>query len=132
MYLCFIERNFLYPILFLISITQDAGQINDKFGSYGAALIICICSLKVIRVAYSDSSHQYLILSFTLLFFRYDFSTLSESFLIDYYIVSIFYSKFYELLLKVRQNFFSPINYRNLPVNKHLPVSFGNLPIIEI
>lgn len=81
--------------------TQDAFVINTKFGPYGAALILCICSLKVVRGSYSDCSYQYLILSFTILFFRFDFAATSETFLVDYFIVSILFSKFYELLLKV-------------------------------
>ncbi|XP_044731162.1 pecanex-like protein 1 isoform X2 [Chrysoperla carnea] len=101
-YLSFIERNILYPILFLISMTQDAFVINTKFGPYGAALILCICSLKVVRGSYSDCSYQYLILSFTILFFRFDFAATSETFLVDYFIVSILFSKFYELLLKLQ------------------------------
>jgi hypothetical protein len=54
-----------------------------------------------LRSAYSDQSSQYLVLIFTVLFFRLDFKLASETFLIDYFLVSIIFKKVCELLLKV-------------------------------
>lgn len=55
-----------------------------------------------LRNSYSDPASQYLILIFTILFFRWDCKIASETFLLDYFLVSIVYRKVCEFLLKVR------------------------------
>jgi hypothetical protein len=54
-----------------------------------------------LRSSYSDISCQYLILLFSDLFFRYDFEYASETFLLNYFLISIIYRKISDLLLKV-------------------------------
>lgn len=63
--------------------------------------IILIHSWAGVRNAYSDIGSQYIILIFTVLFFRIDYKLSSETFLIDYFFVSILYRKISEFLLKV-------------------------------
>jgi len=58
-----------------------------------AAFIIVVCSIKMFRSAFTNPSHQFLCIVFTMLFFRYDYSELSESFLVDYFFVSILLNK---------------------------------------
>lgn len=101
--LCFVERNLLYPLVFLSALTQDSPTIVAKFGALGGSLIIIVCGLKCIRGAYSDTSCQYLILVFAVLFFKIDYHSASETFLVDYFMMGIIYQKTYELLLKVRR-----------------------------
>lgn len=55
----------------------------------------------VIRNAYSDATNQYLIVIFTVLFFQVDFIAASETFLLDYFFVSIAFRKCCDFLLKV-------------------------------
>lgn len=55
----------------------------------------------VIRNAYSDPTNQYLIVMFTVLFFRIDFAMASETFLIDYFFVSLAFRKCCDFFLKV-------------------------------
>lgn len=62
---------------------------------------LLIISLPGVRNAYSDIGSQYIILIFTVLFFRIDYKLSSETFLIDYFFVSIVYRKVSEFLLKV-------------------------------
>lgn len=99
--LCFMERNILYPLVFLAALTEDSPTIIVKFGALGGALVVAICGLKCLRGSYSDTSSQYLILVFAVLFFKLDYMTASETFLVDYFIMGIMYNKTYELLLKV-------------------------------
>lgn len=101
-FLSFVERNLIYPLVFLSALTQDSPTIVTKFGALGGSLIIIICGLKCLRGSYSDTSSQYLILVFAVLFFKLDYQSASESFLIDYFIMGIIYNKTYELLLKVQ------------------------------
>uniref|UniRef100_A0A0P6K140 Pecanex-like protein n=1 Tax=Aedes aegypti TaxID=7159 RepID=A0A0P6K140_AEDAE len=100
--LCFFERNILYPLIFLSALTADSGAIADKFGlTLGTALVV-VSGLKCVRNAYSDIGSQYIILIFTVLFFRIDYKLSSETFLIDYFFVSILYRKISEFLLKLQ------------------------------
>ncbi|KAF5282134.1 hypothetical protein FQR65_LT02831 [Abscondita terminalis] len=101
-YLSFLERNMVYPLLFLAALTEDSPKIVNKFGAVGGALIVVICGMRCIRGSYSNQNSQYLILVFTVLFFRYDYKPYHESFLMDYFIMSIIYHRAYELLLKLQ------------------------------
>ncbi|KAI5694056.1 hypothetical protein M8J75_010034 [Diaphorina citri] len=102
-YLCFLERNIVYPVLFIASITYDAPLIVNKFGLLGGSLILTVCALKSLRSSFSDPSYQYLILCFSVLLFQYDFGNkVSETFLLDYCLTSIIFCKSYEFLLKIQ------------------------------
>ncbi|KAL4715719.1 hypothetical protein ACJJTC_006298 [Scirpophaga incertulas] len=103
-YLSFLERNVLYPAVVIAATTQDAPTIAAKYGDAVGALVICVCALKCLRNAYSETDSQYLILVFTFLLFQRDLSAknISETFLVDYFITAIIFSKVYEFLLKVQ------------------------------
>ncbi|CAG4961455.1 unnamed protein product [Colias eurytheme] len=103
-YLCFLERNVLFPAVVIAAITQDAPAIADKYGDTFGALIICVCALKCLRNAYSDPDSQYLIIVFAVLLFQRDLGSrkISETFLVDYFIMAIIFNKVYEFLLKVQ------------------------------
>nr|XP_026498026.1 protein pecanex [Vanessa tameamea] len=103
-YLCFLERNVLYPAVVVAATTQDAPAIAEKYGDALGALIICVCALKCLRNAYSEPDSQYLILVFAVLLFQRDLSSqkVSETFLVDYFITAIIFSKVYEFLLKIQ------------------------------
>ncbi|CRK86838.1 CLUMA_CG000666, isoform A [Clunio marinus] len=101
-YLGFIEKNILYPLIIISAVTADSTKITDKFGfGFGSALIV-ISSLKALRSSYSDINSQYLILLFSILFFSFDFSDASETFLLDYFLISILFRKISDLLLKLQ------------------------------
>uniref|UniRef100_A0A6A7FS33 Pecanex-like protein n=4 Tax=Hirondellea gigas TaxID=1518452 RepID=A0A6A7FS33_9CRUS len=100
-WLCMLERNVVYPVLFTCALTADAAAIVTKHEIIGPLLIV-ICGLKCMRSAYSYPPSQFLILAFTKLFFNYDIRGFSETFLIDYFFMSIIYKKMYEFLLKLK------------------------------
>uniref|UniRef100_A0A182M1A8 Pecanex-like protein n=1 Tax=Anopheles culicifacies TaxID=139723 RepID=A0A182M1A8_9DIPT len=100
--LCFFERNILYPLIFISALTADCSQIAAKFGLTFGSMLIVMCSLKCVRNAYSDTGSQYIILIFTVLFFRLDYKLSSETFLLDYFLISIIYRKIAEFLLKLQ------------------------------
>jgi hypothetical protein len=100
-YLCFLERNILYPVLFLGALTSDSPKVIQKLGPLGGSLVVVVCGLKCLRGSFSDASTQYLVLVFAVLFFQMDYSSASETFLIDYFFMGIVFSKTYEFLLKV-------------------------------
>lgn len=57
------------------------------------------------RNAYSDPTNQYLIIIFTVLLFRIDFAMATESFIIDYFFVSLAFRKCCDFLLKVSETY---------------------------
>ncbi|KAG8189936.1 hypothetical protein JTE90_009077 [Oedothorax gibbosus] len=101
-WLWFIEKNVLYPLLFLSALTTDSSYIIRSFGIYGGSLVVVVCSFKCLRSAFCDPSHHYLVLIFMTLFFNFDFFGHEEPFLINFFVFSIIFSKCYEFLLKVR------------------------------
>ncbi|XP_054257111.1 pecanex-like protein 1, partial [Macrosteles quadrilineatus] len=101
-YLSYLERNILYPVVFLACLTTDSPVIVRKFGPYVASVIITVCALKCLRSTFSHPPLQYLITAFAVLFFQLDYAAASETFLIDYFITAIAFSKTYEFLLKVQ------------------------------
>ncbi|XP_061167093.1 pecanex-like protein 1 [Saccostrea echinata] len=101
-WLRFFERNVMYPAVILCALTQSTANIICKFGIYVGPVILVVCAMKLLRFAFCNTSKQYLIITFTVLFFKYDYRKASETFLIDYFIVSILLSKFCDLMLKMK------------------------------
>lgn len=102
-YLSFVEKNILLPLIFISALTSDSVLIAQKFGIAIGSAIVVLCGLKSMRSSYSDPSSQYIIILFTVLFFGKDYSAATETFLIDYFVVSIAFKKTCEFLLKVFQ-----------------------------
>lgn len=101
MYLGFAEKNIIYPVMFISCATSEAPILAQKLGPLTSSLILTVCSLKCLRLSFSHTSCQYLILAFSVLFFRLECT--SETFVVDYFFISIIYYKMYDLLLKVRR-----------------------------
>lgn len=61
--------------------------------SSSRALFISVAGMKLLRSSFCAPSQQYVTLCFTTLFFHFDYPHFSETFLIDYYFMSILFSK---------------------------------------
>ena len=57
------------------------------------ALFISVAGMKLLRSSFCAPSQQYVTLCFTTLFFQFDYPHFSETFLIDYYFMTILFSK---------------------------------------
>ncbi|XP_062502263.1 pecanex-like protein 1 isoform X2 [Corticium candelabrum] len=111
-WLGFLERNVMYPAVFMSGLTSGFPSILEKFGSGAGALIVTICGLKMMQNGFVRTSWQFVVVSFTVLLFKYDFpkkdssycqtAFCSETFPIDYFFVALFLSKFYELVQKMK------------------------------
>lgn len=66
--------------------------------SSSRALFISVAGMKLLRSSFCTPSQQYVTLCFTTLFFHCDYPHFSETFLIDYYFMSIIFSKVRSLL----------------------------------
>lgn len=64
-----------------------------------ATLLLVVGSVKMLQSSFSDTSRQYLFVVFTYFFFKYDYSSASETFVIDYFFTSLVLNKVHFLLL---------------------------------
>ena len=77
-------------LLMYISLTSIIFYFSfDRPGAF----IITICGMKLLRSCFTNTPRQHIILIWTVLFFEYDFRGCSETFLIDYFFMSIFVDK---------------------------------------
>ncbi len=59
----------------------------------GAALVVGVVGLKLVRSAYTELSRQLFVLIFALFFFNFDYAHLSEGLPLDYFIIAILSNK---------------------------------------
>ncbi|XP_069500942.1 pecanex-like protein 3 isoform X2 [Ambystoma mexicanum] len=100
-----VEKYFIYPAVVLNAITVDAATVStqqDKTCIYCHAFLITVAGLKLLRSSFCCPPQQYVTLSFTVLFFHFDYKKYSEGFLLDYFLMSIIFSKLWDLLYKLR------------------------------
>lgn len=64
-----------------------------KMFSRVGALMITVAGLKLLRSSYSSPTYQYVTILFTVLFFTFDYRHLSETLLLDLFLMSIVFSK---------------------------------------
>ena len=81
-------RSFAAVVCFnrLVSISI---QLHFSIGS----LIITITGMKLLRSSFTATARQHIVLIWTVLFFEYDYRGNSETFPIDYFLMSIFVDK---------------------------------------
>ncbi|XP_048360438.1 pecanex-like protein 3 [Sphaerodactylus townsendi] len=101
-----VEKYFIYPAVVLNALTIDAHLVSaprqDKFCIYCRALLITVAGMKLLRCSFCCPPQQYVTLGFTVLFFQCDYKHYSEGFLTDYFVMSILFSKLWDLLYKLR------------------------------
>ncbi|EMP25837.1 Pecanex-like protein 3 [Chelonia mydas] len=92
-----VEKYFIYPAVVLNALTVDAHSVSaphqDKICIYCRALLITVAGMKLLRCSFCCPPQQYVALGFTVLFFHFDYRRYSEGFLIDYFVMSILFSK---------------------------------------
>ncbi|KAG7228569.1 hypothetical protein INR49_007743 [Caranx melampygus] len=92
--LCF-EKYVVYPAIVLSALTNDGFALSHrkKLGIHCDVLLTTVAGLKLLRSSFCDPSFQFLTLLFTLVFFHFDCPHASESFLLDFFIMSIIFHK---------------------------------------
>lgn len=68
-------------------------SLHSPRPSSSRALFISVAGMKLLRSSFCAPSQHYVTLCFTTLFFHFDYPHFSETFLIDYYFMSILFSK---------------------------------------
>ncbi|XP_004854701.2 pecanex-like protein 2 [Heterocephalus glaber] len=100
---CF-EKYILYPAIILNALTIDAFSISNyrRLGTHWDIFLMIIAGMKLLRTSFCNPVHQFINLSFTVIFFHFDYKDFSESFLLDFFMVSILFSKLGDLLHKLQ------------------------------
>ncbi|XP_062320057.1 pecanex-like protein 2 isoform X1 [Osmerus eperlanus] len=99
--LCF-EKYVIYPAIVLSALTNEGFSLSHrkKLGIHCDVLLMTVAGMKLLRSSFCNPSFQFVTLLFTILFFTFDCEK-SESFLLDFFIMSIVFHKLKELLLKL-------------------------------
>ncbi|KAG8516599.1 Pecanex-like protein 2, partial [Galemys pyrenaicus] len=94
-WLQYFEKYLLYPAIILNALTIDAFSISNyrRLGTHWDIFLMIIAGMKLLRTSFCNPVHQYIHLSFTVIFFHFDYKDASESFLLDFFMVSILFSK---------------------------------------
>uniref|UniRef100_A0A8C9T0L4 Pecanex-like protein n=1 Tax=Scleropages formosus TaxID=113540 RepID=A0A8C9T0L4_SCLFO len=101
-WLLFAEKNVLYPLVVLNELTVASVILPRALISLRVgALMITVAGLKLLRSSYSSPTYQYVTVLFTVLFFTFDYHALSETLLLDLFLMSIVFSKLWELFYKL-------------------------------
>uniref|UniRef100_A0A672JIY1 Pecanex-like protein n=1 Tax=Salarias fasciatus TaxID=181472 RepID=A0A672JIY1_SALFA len=98
-WLLFVEKNVLYPLVILNELSGSARELASP--KRVGALMITVAGLKLLRSSYSSPTYQYVTILFTVLFFTFDYRHLSETLLLDLFLMSIVFSKMWELFYKL-------------------------------
>lgn len=78
-------------------------------------LLTTVAGLKLLRSSFCDPSFQFITLLFTLIFFHFDCPHASESFLLDFFIMSILFHKVREHFLVVLCTWPPPLSSSTFP-----------------
>uniref|UniRef100_A0A3Q4M5R8 Pecanex-like protein n=1 Tax=Neolamprologus brichardi TaxID=32507 RepID=A0A3Q4M5R8_NEOBR len=102
-WLLFVEKNVLYPLVILNELSGSARELASpkRLDTEIGALMITVAGLKLLRSCYSSPTYQYVTILFTVLFFTFDYRHLSETLLLDLFLMSIIFSKMWELFYKL-------------------------------
>ncbi|KAI2657977.1 Pecanex-like protein 1 [Labeo rohita] len=103
-WLLFVEKNILYPLIVLNELSGSAQELASpkKLNTEVGALVITIAGLKLLRSSFSSPTYQYVTVLFTVLFFTFDYRQFSETLLLDLFVMSILFSKLWELFYKLK------------------------------
>ncbi|XP_058847312.1 pecanex-like protein 1 isoform X2 [Acipenser ruthenus] len=103
-WMLFMEKNVLYPLIVLNELSGSAPVIasSKELDKEVGALMITIAGLKLLRSSFSSPTYQYVTVLFTMLFFTFDYQPLSQTLLLDLFLMSIVFSKLWELFYKLR------------------------------
>ncbi|CAF3593816.1 unnamed protein product [Adineta steineri] len=92
-WIVFIEKNILLPCTYLGALSHSAPIVIKKFGLLSSILILTLCSMKMLRIGYCNSARHFLYVLLTTMMTYVMTSNRSETFLLNYFILSIFTEK---------------------------------------
>uniref|UniRef100_A0A8C4T115 Pecanex-like protein n=1 Tax=Erpetoichthys calabaricus TaxID=27687 RepID=A0A8C4T115_ERPCA len=101
LYVCllFFEKYTIYPAVILSALTSDGFALSQrkKLGIHCDALVMTVAGLKLLRSSFCNPTFQFVTLLFTIVFFEFDYRKTSETFLIDFFVMSILWDLLHKL-----------------------------------
>ncbi|KAL4640844.1 pecanex-like protein 2 isoform X2 [Arapaima gigas] len=100
--LCF-EKYIIYPAIVLSALTNDGFSLSHRkrMGIHCDVFLMTVAGMKLLRSAFCNPSFQFVTLAFTIIFFEFDCRRASETFLLDFFLMSIVFHKLWDLLHKL-------------------------------
>ncbi|XP_060780983.1 pecanex-like protein 1 [Neoarius graeffei] len=97
------EKYVVYPAIVLSALTNDGFALSHrkKLGIHCDVLLMTVAGMKLLRSSFCNPSYQFLTLIFTIVFFEFDYSRASETFLLNFFLMSIVFHKIWDLLHKL-------------------------------
>ncbi|TSK22577.1 Pecanex-like protein 2 [Bagarius yarrelli] len=97
------EKYVVYPAIVLSALTNDGFTLSHrkKLGIHCDVLLMTVAGMKLLRSSFCNPSYQFLTLIFTIVFFEFDYSRASETFLLNFFLMSIVFHKLWDLLHKL-------------------------------
>ncbi|XP_048060750.1 pecanex-like protein 2 isoform X2 [Megalobrama amblycephala] len=97
------EKYIVYPAIVLSALTNDGFALSHrkKLGIHCDVLLMTVAGMKLLRASFCNPSYQFLTLIFTIIFFEFDCSSASETFLLNFFLMSIIFNKLWDLLHKL-------------------------------
>ncbi|KAG1927150.1 pecanex-like protein [Pimephales promelas] len=97
------EKYIVYPAIVLSALTNDGFALSHrkKLGIHCDVLLMTVAGMKLLRASFCNPSYQFLTLIFTIIFFEFDCSRASETFLLNFFLMSIIFNKLWDLLHKL-------------------------------
>ncbi|XP_036402672.1 pecanex-like protein 2 isoform X2 [Megalops cyprinoides] len=105
LYVCLLsfEKYVVYPAIVLSALTNDGFSLSHrkKLGIHCDVLLMTVAGMKLLRSSFCNPSYQFVTLIFTIVFFEFDYSRASETFLLDFFLMTILFHKLWDLLHKL-------------------------------
>ncbi|RXN00885.1 Pecanex-like protein 2 [Acipenser ruthenus] len=81
--------------IILSAVTNDGFSLSHRkrLGIHCDVLLMTVAGMKLLRSSFCNPSYQFVTLIFTIVFFEFDYSKISETFLLDFFIMSIVFHK---------------------------------------
>uniref|UniRef100_A0A673FNS2 Pecanex-like protein n=1 Tax=Sinocyclocheilus rhinocerous TaxID=307959 RepID=A0A673FNS2_9TELE len=97
------EKYIVYPAIVLSALTNDGFALSHrkKLGIHCDVLLMTVAGMKLLRASFCNPSYQFLTLIFTIIFFEFDCSSASETFLLNFFLISLFCQQLWDLLHKL-------------------------------
>uniref|UniRef100_A0A671LA64 Pecanex-like protein n=1 Tax=Sinocyclocheilus anshuiensis TaxID=1608454 RepID=A0A671LA64_9TELE len=97
------EKYIVYPAIVLSALTNDGFALSHrkKLGIHCDVLLMTVAGMKLLRASFCNPSYQFFTLIFTIIFFEFDCSSASETFLLNFFLMSIVFNKLWDLLHKL-------------------------------
>jgi len=101
-FLSFIERNLILPLVVISQITMDASHVTRLYGNLFGSMFLVMISMKLVRSSYTQQNVQYQIVTYAVLFTWYDGRSFDVPICVNLFFGGIIFSKTQDLLLKLR------------------------------